>query len=53
MSATAISPETTTVSTALTVNGTQRPLQELFPNLFETLVDEDTGEETLEPKIVY
>ena len=53
MSATAISPETTTVSTALTVNGTQRPLQELFPNLFETLVDEDTGEETLEPKIIY
>lgn len=53
MSATAISPETTTVSTALTVNGTQRPLQELFPNLFEMLIDEDTGEETLEPKIIY
>jgi hypothetical protein len=52
MSATAISPETTTVSTALTVNGT-KTTSKLFPNLFETLVDEDTGEETLRPKIIY
>lgn len=53
MSVTAISPETTLVTTALTVNGIQNSLHELFPNLFETLIDEDTGEEIIEPKIVY